>query len=297
MDIYIVDSFSDQIFGGNQAGVVLLDRDSGFPDEKFMINLAAELKHSETAYVKLTGDSRYSLRYFTPAAEVNLCGHATIAAFTVLRDTGRIGEGEYWADTLAGALKITVSGKMVWMDMTAPELVYTFSRDEWEPLYRAYGLDLSSKPEQLPPCIVNTGLSDILLPVKDSAVLDQAVMNTESVNDLTRTYKTVGVHMFCLSREESVTGFCRNFAPLYGIPEEPATGTSNGALTYYLRLRGLVSDGTVNTFLQGRAMGRGSRICTTIDKDHIRVGGSGKICLECRLHDPCQNFFFNHTQG
>ena len=83
MKYFIVDAFTDQPFGGNPAGVVLLDGDS-FPKEELMLQVASELRYSETAFVKRDSDSEYTVRYLTPKAEVELCGHATIATFSLL---------------------------------------------------------------------------------------------------------------------------------------------------------------------------------------------------------------------
>lgn len=113
MKVYVMDSFSDRIFGGNQAGVVLADKAL---EPAVMQQVAAELKHSETAFVWQTEEGN-RLRYFTPAGEVDLCGHATVAVFALLRRLGRIEDGTHKALTRAGALEIEVSGETVWMDM------------------------------------------------------------------------------------------------------------------------------------------------------------------------------------
>lgn len=284
MNIYIVDAFTDKIFRGNQAGVVLLGENEDFPKDQWMKQLAAELKHSETAFVKRTSEKTFSIRYFTPVAEVELCGHATVSAFTVMRERHLIGTGEYRADTLAGCLNVLVESGMIWMDMGKPRRIYDFPLKEREPLYSAFGLKLSSAPAHLQPVIVNTGLSDILLPVADKGALNSARMDWEKVVRLSERYDVVGIHMFCPGRPESVTAYCRNFAPLYGILEEPATGTSNAALTFYLKQTGGIADGSFNTFLQGQAMGRESFIYTVIEGERIRVGGTGRISMECRVY-------------
>ncbi|MCC8025177.1 MAG: PhzF family phenazine biosynthesis protein [Clostridium sp.] len=285
MRIYIVDAFTDKQFRGNQAGVVILGENEDFPEETFMKELAAELKHSETAYVKSTGEHVFSIRYFTPETEVELCGHATISAFTVMRDTNDIGLGEYIADTLAGKLNITVESQLIWMDMAKPRHICDIPAGEAENLYDACGSGFQDAL-LLKPAVVNTGLSDILLPVADLKSLSSAEIDDKKVGMLSQKYQAAGIHMFCLGRTEGVTACCRNFAPLLGIPEEPATGTSNGALTYYLRQKGVIGDGAVNTFLQGQFMGRESRIFTKIEGERIRVGGSGRISLECNLYHP-----------
>ena len=89
MKVYVMDAFTDRIFGGNQAGVVLADKAL---EPEVMQQVAAELKHSETVFVE-QGEDGLHLRYFTPAGEVDLCGHATVATFALLRRLGHIGDG------------------------------------------------------------------------------------------------------------------------------------------------------------------------------------------------------------
>ena len=93
--------------------------------------------------------------------------------------------------------------------------------------------------------------------------------------------------MFCLDPDKEVTARCRNFAPLYAIPEEAATGTSNGALTYYLYRRGLVRPDGENRFIQGEAMGKPSeilsRLTVTDGGAKVRIGGRAVLTLRCEL--------------
>ena len=78
--------------------------------------------------------------------------------------------------------------------------------------------------------------------------------------------------------DDGFTGHVRNFAPLYGVPEESATGTANAALTHYLHRHGLISAPATCRFLQGEAMGRPSVVATTLDNDgSICVGGQSRI--------------------
>ena len=284
MKVYIVDAFTKELFKGNQAGVVLLKDEEPFPEESFMKNLAAELKHSETAYVKRTGKKSYAIRYFTPVEEVALCGHATVSSFAVMRDEHLIGTGNYVAETLAGKLDISVEDDLIWMDMAEPKFVCSFPKSEQEELYAAFGLEVPASSKPLVPGVVSTGLRDILLPVCDRNTLNAAVMDLEKVVMLSGKYQVVGIHMYCLGDGAEITAHCRNFAPLYGIPEEAATGTSNGALTYYLRQAGFIGDGNVNCFHQGQAMGRESVIYSVISGEKIRVGGNGMISLRCELY-------------
>ena len=282
MEAYVMDAFSAAVFGGNQAGVVLLDRQL---DDDLMQKIAAEFKHSETAFVCVEEDGSVTLRYFTPAGEVDLCGHATIASFALLRETERIGDGVFTAHTRAAQLQIRVSGDTVWMDMAPPVLLRTLEEGEWAELYEAYGLTVDDRPDGFVPKIVSTGLADIMMPVRDHESLMRAVQNAPVVTELSRRYDVTGVHMFCMG--EDCTAYCSNYAPLYDIPEECATGTSNGALTYYLYLQGLVQPDAENIFVQGEHMDRPSEIRSRLvledGQARILIGGRAVMSMSCQL--------------
>ncbi len=287
MKLYIVDAFTTQRFSGNQAGVALLGHEEEFPSEETMLALSGELKHSETVFVKPLGLGGFHLRYFTPNTEVELCGHATIAAFTALREKGGLVPGKYPVKTMSGDIWVEVTEQAVWMDMAPPVEGRSFSEEEGAELYAAYGLSPADKPEGYEPRVVSTGLCDILLPVKNAQVLERAVQDEGKVTELSQKYGVVGVHMFWPSLDGEATCHCRNFAPLYAIPEEAATGTSNGALTYYLYRCGKVIPGVENRFLQGEKMGKPSEILSRLelaeDGAKVQVGGRAVVSLECRL--------------
>ena len=286
MKIFICDAFSSEIFKGNQAGVVILEKKEDYPTETFMKNIAAELKHSETAFVKKIDDKNFKIRYFTPTEEVELCGHATISVFSVLRELKLISNDKYIAQTLAGNLEIIVDKDFIYMDMTSPKIEYIFNLNEIKEIYSAFNLNTTQAPKSLVPKIVNTGLSDIIIPIENKNILDNFIMNKEKVIELSKKYKVVGAHLFTLDKNKKVTAFCRNIAPLVGIDEECATGTSNGALTHYLKDYGIISSKDINTFIQGESMGRASTILSRYKEDGmtIQVGGNAVISFECKLY-------------
>lgn len=283
MRAYVMDAFSDRVFGGNQAGVALPDHPL---EDAVMQQIAAEFKHSETAFVAVNSDGSVTLRYFTPAGEVDLCGHATVASFALLRQEGLIGDGSHIAHTKAADLNIEVSGGTVWMDMAPPQLIRKLTAEEWPALYAAYGLTADDRPKGLEPWIVSTGLADIMMPVRDHDTLMRAVQNEAAVTELSRRYDVTGVHMFCPGGD-ACTAYCSNYAPLYDIPEECATGTSNGALTYYLYLHGMVRPLEENTFLQGEHMHRPSVIRSRLYDEggavNVRIGGSAVMSMSCDI--------------
>ncbi len=272
MKFYIVDAFTDALFGGNPAGVVILDRGADFPAEETMCKTAAELRYSETAFIKQTGENLFQVRYFTPASEVDLCGHATIGSAFALADAGLVRFGSAFTfHTLAGSLNINLTAENAFMDMAAPEdLDKITDQDALRELYAVMGLDgeevmktAGEKGAALIPEIISTGLPDILLPVRDEKELAAIAPDFRALSALSEKYNVVGIHAFAVNTQDGAV-HCRNFAPLYGIDEEAATGTSNGALTYYLYKNGLLRAGTENLFLQGEAMGRPSRILSRL---------------------------------
>ena len=285
MKFYIVDAFTDELFGGNPAGVVILDKGEDFPSDDVMVKTAAELRYSETAFIKQLGEKEFNIRYFTPAAEVDLCGHATIGSFYVLLKEGLVKAGDICINhTLAGKLNVAVNKDAILMDMAVPKEVgkITEAADIAE-LYRVMGLKADGNEVynkalnvKLIPKMVTTGLIDIMMPVKDEAELEKINPDFPALAELSKKYEVVGVHAFTVNTDD---GFihARNFAPLYEIDEEAATGTSNGALTYYLYNMGIVKEHELNTVIQGEKMLRPSKISTKLimedGKPVIKVGG------------------------
>ena len=171
MRVYIADAFAAAAFGGNPAGVAYLDAETTFPAEALMKSLAAELKHSETAFILPLGKKRFHIRYFTPTDEVDLCGHATIASFAVLRALGVIDSTPCTAVTAAGEIDITFDGDTVLMSMADAVNIQDFDASESAAFYEAFGLSPSDGYPKLLPRAVSTGLPDIMLSVKDLSLI------------------------------------------------------------------------------------------------------------------------------
>ena len=279
MKLFIVDAFTEKPFGGNTAGVVLLEPGSAFPKEEWMRQLAAELRYSETAFVRRDGAAEFTVRYFTPAGEIDLCGHATIASFWVLFQEGVVPDGTRCLNhTRAGDLEV-IAGRQVMMQMASPRLVQAIDEPELlGALLHAMG---GMQTEELGPWPVetfSTGLPDIILPVRDVATLQKMEPDMPALSAFSERLDVVGVHAFAIDPDDEYTAHVRNFAPRYGIPEESATGTANAALTAYLHHHRVVGNGAQCFFLQGEAMGRPSIIQTTLKLKpdgvpDIRVGG------------------------
>ena len=281
MKFYIADAFTKEVFGGNPAGVVIFDKGAAFPDDETMRKTAAELRYSETAFIKPISEAdangaydAFHVRYFTPVAEVDLCGHATIASFHCLRQAGLVKAGTTVLNkTMAGDLDIVVGKDSILMDMAAPE--YLGMIDDaatLRELYEILGIDYEDNipvlAEQcranggdgsgLKPEIVSTGLPDIMLPVASRAELAKMSPDFAALTEFTRDRDVLSID----------------------IDEEAATGTANGSLTFYLQRNELISSKAECLFIQGEAMGRPSEIRSMIDGSAIKIGGSAAILAE-----------------
>ena len=276
MKYYIVDAFTDQPFGGNPAGVVLLDGDV-FPQEKLMLQIAAELRYSETAFVRRDSEKEFTIRYFTPMAEVELCGHATIASFALLhRELGIT--GQCLCHAKAGVISVE-AGPQVLMQMTASKIVETI--EDTEEIYCALGV--SDYTPTLPVMIVSTGLPDFMIQVENVETLNGLPLDMNAISAVTEKHDAVSFHVFAFGNDGH-TAHVRDFGPLYGIPEESATGTANASLTHYLQQNGCIPATGDFSFLQGEAMGRPSVVATRIAPDGtIYVGGMAAVAAEGKL--------------
>lgn len=276
MKYFIVDAFTDQPFGGNPAGVVLLDSEV-FPKEELMLQIAAELRYSETAFVRRHSDQEFTIRYFTPAAEVELCGHATIASFSLLHQKG-LALGTCLCHTKAGDLRIE-AGEKIMMQMAQPRIVATLG--ETEEIYQALGVK-NYRPA-MPVQVVSTGLPDIMIPLPDVAALQSLQPDMGAISEITKKHRAVSFHVFAFGND-GYTAHVRDFGPLYGVPEESATGTANASLTHYLQQNGCIPATGDFSFLQGEAMGRPSVVATRVTADGtIYVGGTAAVVAEGNL--------------
>ena len=267
MIVFIASAFSKDNMGGNQAGVCLLGEAYNAQQK---LAVAKQLGFSETAYIS-TGKNGFQLEYFTPVAEVPLCGHATIASFVVMRDKLSLDKETYTIETKSGNLSVTLDGDMVFMEQNKPAFYETLSKADMAKCF-----DIEVANDQLPIEIGATGLRDIMLPVKSLEILEAMKPNFDEISSISQKFNTVGIHAFSFDGARIV---CRNFAPLYGIPEESATGTSSCVLASYLWKNNIVRKKEY-TFEQGYALNSPSEIIvrlTTSDDniDQIVVGGKG----------------------
>jgi PhzF family phenazine biosynthesis protein len=272
---YTINSFAKTAEGGNPAGVVL---DADKLSEKEMRRIAGIIGFSETAFVMQSDCADFRVRFFTPNKEVDLCGHATIATFCVLAAIGCIKPGRYYQETGAGILAVEIKDDgTIMMNQNKPVFYEEVSREEMSHSLNISCLDL---PEELPVQIVSTGLRDIMIPVKGIDVLNSIRPDFDEIASISKKYGVVGYHVFSLKTLNGSAAHCRNFAPLYAIPEESATGASNGALACYLYKYGKISsnDAVNIAFEQGYSMRKPSEILASLiigkgEIQEVKVGG------------------------
>ena len=275
MKIYVVSAFSMNGSGGNKAGVLL---DEFIPDSSKKIALAASLGYSETVFLSASNKADFKLEYFTPKGEVPLCGHATIASFVALRNLERLQKTEYIIETAAGRLKVWINDDgLIFMEQNKPSFFDIISNERLVRCFHPLSLD-----ERFPVRIVSTGLRDIIMPISAPNVLETMVPDFNEISILSKEMKCIGIHCFALTESDidnASTAVCRNFAPLYGINEEAATGTSNCALACYLHNLGIRPQRYI--FEQGHNLSSVSRIIVELKTDSdilgVRVGGNGII--------------------
>lgn len=216
-----IDAFADSAFQGNPAAVCLLD--SAIDNSDWMQHFATEMNLSETAYVWPMGSNEFSLRWFTPAAEVDLCGHATLASAHALWSTKLVpSDSEIHFRTRSGILTVSTDGK--WLTMNFPAR----PGDTVEPpegLFEALGL---CEPYPAKGQVKANGM-DYLVELAN----EEAVRNLEP--DFRRLAKVEarGVIVTALSDGSEQDFVSRFFGPRVAVDEDPVTGSAHCFLGPY----------------------------------------------------------------
>jgi len=283
--VYTLNSFAKKIGGGNPAGVVLEANDLS---EDNMKKIARKVSFSETAFVQKSAKADFKVRFFTPNNEVNLCGHATIATFFLLMNKGMIQREKYTLETKAGILNIQAKDdQTVFMTQILSRFYEKINRKE---ILECLNISEDQLLSDLPIQIVTTGLRDILVPIKNLKILLSIKPDFNKISNLSKKYNVVGFHVFSLETKFKSTAHCRNFAPLYGIPEESATGTSSGALSCYLFKYGKITKDQAShlVFEQGYSMNKPSEILAKLKIEdneikEVQVGGTAIIKKEIEI--------------
>lgn len=271
--VYAVNAFTANGSGGNPAGVVL---DASSLSESQMQLVATKMGFAETAFVSASSIATRQVRFFTPTNELDLCGHATIATWSLLAAHKLVPFGQHTQATGVGILKLSITNDgLVFMEQTKATFYGMIVPDDLAPLLSIDATDFYST---LPPQMVSTGIKDVVVAVKDKTVLANIQPDLPAIIDFSRPRKISSIHVFTLLENGHSLAAARNFAPIDGIPEEAATGTSSGALLCYLRdHHRLPQQQEPYRMEQGEGMGRLSYIYGRFEDDIIWIGGRAKV--------------------
>ncbi|WP_127508484.1 PhzF family phenazine biosynthesis protein [Actinoplanes solisilvae] len=208
--VYVVDAFTDVPFRGNPAGVVLLDR---WRDDEWLQQVAAEMRHSETAFaVPRADDGEWDLRWFTPAAEVDLCGHATLATAHVLARP---------------AVFHTRSGRLSCDHAADGWIELNFPADPATPLTPDPHLRQALAGAEI--VAAGRGVSDILVEVPDVAAVRALTPDLAAVAGLD------GRGLIVTTFDNRAYSRC--FYPALGVPEDPVTGSAHCTIASWWQAR------------------------------------------------------------
>ena len=251
MRLYQIDAFTSQAFRGNPAAVCLLD---GERDARWMQNVAAEMNLSETAFL-LPRDGDYSLRWFTPAAEVKLCGHATLASAHALYQEHGLTSARF--HTLSGVLTATRDGEWIELDFPAR------ASEQVEP------------PDGL---LDSLGLHEVRYVGRnvDDYVIELA--SEDEVRAIRPDFKRLGTipvrGVIVTGASKDYDFVSRFFGPAVGVDEDPVTGSAHCALTPYWSAKLGKSE-----MLAYQASARGGEIRVRLDGDRVKLRGHAVTVL------------------
>jgi PhzF family phenazine biosynthesis protein len=256
--LYQVDAFTDRLFAGNPAGVCILDE---WLPEETMQSIAAENNLAETAFIVPKGND-FELRWFTPAVEVDLCGHATLATAFVLFNCLDYCEPEIVFHSLhSGILKVSRQDDTLFLDFPADILETSHNQDE---LITCIGI----RPDE-----VYKGKTDYI------AVVD----SEEDVRNLKLDFKAISKldarGLIVTAKGETVDFVSRFFGPQVGVDEDPVTGSAHTSLTP------LWSEKLGKKEMKAKQLSkRGGSLTCINNGERILIGGKAKLYLSGEIN-------------
>ena len=276
---HLVDVFARERYAGNQLAVV---EEAGSLNDEEMQAFAAEIGFSETTFVGGQSTDGWDVRIFTPEAEIPFAGHPTIGTAHVIRE--QIAEGRpdsVVLDLDVGGIPVEVRGRdgreALWTTQQPPK----FGRElPPETLADVLSLDVADLDADWPVQVVSTGLPTIVVPLASRAALRDIELDRDAYRAVTGEREAKNVLAFCRDPRSADNDLAvRVFAPFYGVPEDPATGSSNGCLAAYLVRHLVLGTDEIDVRVeQGYEMGRPSllhlRARTSDDGIRVEEGGS-----------------------
>ena len=297
IEILKVDVFTDELYMGNPASVVL---EADQLDEIQMQRIAFEAGSPATAFVLRSKRADIRLRYFSPYSEEQLSGHATVGAVWCLAERRALGSmtgSRQRIETNAGILPFLIEGgadgpKMIWMTQKRP----MFAREgDIKEVASALGVGVDSLfHDEFPIGRVSTGLPCLIVPVRSIDIIGRLEPKRDELSMLSRELDVAGVYAFTWNvLQQDSTVHARFFAPLPEPQEDAASGLPAGALAAYLVENDFIQKERHSSIIveQGHWMGRPSKIHVRVEKrgatiSKVEVGGSAVVSLKGRLLVP-----------
>lgn len=281
IEIYQIDSFTKNIFHGNPAGVVL--NNNLTENQKKLI--AREMNLSETAFISDSKIANYKLQWFTPATEVDLCGHATIASLHFLCEVGKISDGQNITfETKSGILKCFVKGGKYFMQIPIGEIIeFEGCKEE---IIDVLGIERTDITD-LPFILFNN--SYLFVAVNSLSALWKIKPDFKLLKKLSETKKEFfDLAVFTTETvEQSSSGHLRFFAPFYGIDEDPVTGSACGPLLLVMLKLGIIKNykNQMIVFEQGDVLNRKGRVGVQYDSvnNELYISGEAVTVMKGKL--------------
>ena len=282
-DVYQIDAFTKQPFNGNSAAVILANE---LTIEE-MQSIAKEMNLSETAFISQSDKADYTLKWFTPEIEVELCGHATIASLHYLTERSIIeSNSSVKFETLSGIIECQVDSDNYYMKLPIPE--FKNFDGKYSEIINILGIANSDLDDNYPLILQNNG--NLFIYVRSLDALKRVRPNfTELVNLSNDKGEFTEVTIFSSETfEKENDAHLRFFAPYYGIDEDPVTGSANGPLLLVLHNLGLIDKEIENksfTFEQGDFLGRKGRVNVSFssEKKELMISGNAVTVLKGEL--------------
>lgn len=284
---YLCDVFTQTRFGGNQLAV--LPQAAGLSAER-MQQVAREFNFSETTFVFPPEEAGHTnkVRIFTPGAELPFAGHPNIGTAFVLATTGRLGTVDtalrVTFEERAGLVPVTIhrrSDQSVWCELTAPERLSLGKTVDIQTMAAVLSLTADDIMTGIHlPQVASVGVPFLFVEVRDRATLGRVRMNRDRLETLADDGLPSLIHVYTRSDNAAADIRARMFAPLLGVPEDPATGAANCALAGLLSHYAERSQGVFDwRIVQGVELGRPSLLEARAEKragvvTATRVGGA-----------------------
>jgi len=286
-----VDAFTDRPLGGNPCAVFF---DADDLDDAIMLSLAREMNLSETAFVRRSSVADFGARYFTPAEEIPLAGHPTIATVYALAVTDRLLVSgpltTIHLELKAGVIPVEIHTacdviQHIVMSQVKPRFLATYASAHIAPVF---GLEAEDVFPGVPIQTVSTGTPQLMLPLRSLDALRRARLDVEAYNLIRAKADFFSPHLFCL---QGATRRGQTFARHFGVPpdlmEDPFTGSATGGMAAYLWRYGLIAN-PLFVAEQGHWMNRPGQASVEVigppeDILTVKVGGGAVAVLQGQL--------------